>query len=346
MATLEDVAKLAQVSAMTVSRVINNSGKVLPETQKSVLDAINKLGYRPNMIARGLATSKTNSIGVIIPNLENPLYAVIASAIYRQAAESGLDIILGGGTTHEQLMNSADLLLCKQVDGLIILPPVYMAMEMNTAFYEHLKRLSDSLEGRVPMAVVVVGDYPIADGAIKISIDYYGGAKRAVKHLYELGHRRIGMVAHEVNRGIWSERYRGFVDAMAELNCAVDSEDVLYCSESVQSAFNTALQFKKGSRMPTAFYCANDTIAIGVLNALVQNGISVPEDVSVIGHDNSVFADYCNPGLTTISIGASLAGKTCVEAIVKKMNDSGDKDGSGCYIIEPELVVRNSVRAL
>lgn len=349
MATLEDVAKLAQVSSMTVSRVINNTGHVSPATHQCVMEAIAQLGYRPNMIARGLATSKTNSIGVIIPNLENPIYSVIVSGIYQQAAKYGLDIILGGSTTYEQLMHSADLLLSKQVDGLIILPtpqdikiPVE---EDNVDFYENMKRLSDDMAGRLPM--VVIGHYPVSDIAVKVCVDYYGGAKRAVRYLYEQGHRRIGMVAHKVvNMGLWGERYRGFMDAMRELNCPIDSADILYCSESVQSAFEVALPLQKGSSMPTAFYCANDTIAIGVLNALVHNGFSVPQDVSVIGHDNSMFCELTNPALTTVSIESLQVGKTCVDAIVKKMNKPDREDGSGCYIVDPKLIIRESVRAI
>ena len=98
--------------------------------------------------------------------------------------------------------------------------------------------------------------------------------------------------------------------------------------------------------MPTAFYCANDTIAIGVLNALTHNGFSVPDDVSIIGHDNSVFCELSNPSLTTISIESSQVGKTCVDAIVEKMNRKDCKTGTGCYVIEPELIIRNSVKAL
>ncbi len=349
MATLEDVAKLAEVSAMTVSRVINHSGNVSPATYQSVMAAINKLGYRPNMIARGLATSKTNSIGVIIPNLENPIYAVIVSGIYQQAAQYGLDIILGGSTTFEQLLRSADLLLGKQVDGLIILPTApdfkLPLEEDGVVFYEHLKQLSDDLAGRLPM--VVIGNYPVSDSAAKVCIDYYAGAKQAVHYLYEQGHRRIGMVAHEVkNFGIWGERYRGYTDAMRELGCPVDERDILFCSESVGSAFEAALTLKERRSLPTALYCANDTIAIGVMNALAHSGFSVPGDVSVIGHDNSVFCELSNPSLTTVSIESSRIGEVCVDAIVEKLKNKEPGFEMGCHVIQPRLVIRSSVRAL
>ena len=122
MATLDDVARLSQVSAMTVSRVINNKGSVSEATQQRVMDAINQLNYRPNLVARGLATCRTNSIGVVVSRLENPNYAVMVAGINRKAAEYGYDILLGNGEGTAGVIQSINTLLNKQVDGLIILP--------------------------------------------------------------------------------------------------------------------------------------------------------------------------------------------------------------------------------
>lgn len=348
MATLNDVARLSQVSAMTVSRVINNKGSVSEATQQRVMDAINQLNYRPNLVARGLATCRTNSIGVVVSRLENPNYAVMVAGINRKAAEYGYDILLGNGEDPAGLIQSVNTLLNKQVDGLIILPEETRDTEESDSrkkrsslnFYGQLQQLIT--EGGARLPVVLVGDSQVEGIAGRVGVNYYEGARMAVRCLYEKGHRRIGIVAHEAGQvGIWGERQRGFFDEMRELGCPVRDEDVISCPEAMEAAMQVGLRFFAGEDLPTALYCSNDEIALGFLNAAAQRGVRVPEQVSLIGHDGSLYSEVCYPRLTTVSISPLQIGAASMEIIAECLNDPSDKVRE--RTIKQELIDGNSV---
>ena len=351
MATLDDVARLSQVSAMTVSRVINNKGAVSEATQQRVMAAIRQLNYRPNLVARGLATCRTNSIGVVVSRLENPNYAVMVAGINRKAAEYGYDILLGNGEDPAGLIHSVNTLLNKQVDGLIILPEETRNTEESGSqskrsslnFYGELEQLIAA--GNVQLPVVLVGDFQMEGIAGRVGVDYYEGARMAVKCLYEKGHRRIGIAAHEAGLvGIWGERQRGFFDAMQELGCPVLDKDVIYCPEAMGAAMQVGIRFFAGDDLPTALYCSNDEIALGFLNAAAQCGVRVPEQISLIGHDGSLYSQVSYPRLTTVSISPLQIGAASMEMIAECLNESNEPaEQPRERIIKQELIDGNSV---
>ena len=349
MVTLEDVAALSGVSAMTVSRVINNSQKVSAKTAAKVEAVIRELNYRPNLVARGLATNRTCTIGVLISCLENPLYSRMVSGVVQRAFDYGLDVILGSGYSTESLMKSVNTLLGKQIDGLIVLP-----IEMRTqsteedianmaGFYEELEQvLTKELENRLP--VISTEDYQTVGISGRVRVDYRGGAKMAVEYLCDNGHRKIGMICHDLkDKGIWNERYQGFQEAMEENGCFVEEKYNCNTQNSIQGGFEAGMELFSRSELPTAIYCSNDIIASGVLKAAITCRLRVPEDISIVGHDGSLYSENTYPRLTTVSICSYKVGEACMEQLYASLNG---KPIEKIRVIPSELVIGESVRKL
>ncbi|MDD6200352.1 MAG: LacI family DNA-binding transcriptional regulator [Firmicutes bacterium] len=349
MATLDDVAALSRVSAMTVSRVVNNKPGVSAKTIAKVEAAIQALNYRPNLVARSLVTNRVDSVGVLFSRLENPQYSVMVSGIVQTAARCGLDVVLGNGHDMDSLLKSVNTLISKQIDGLIVLPVEVSAEDGKTSaedtlrFYAELERiLSEMPTGSLP--TVLLEDSEIRGISGRVRVDYRGGAKMAVNYLVENGHRKIGMVRHTVkDAGIWRERYLGFLEAMEENHCPIVEEYIASSSHSVSSGFEAGLGLLSRQDRPTAVYCANDEIAVGVRNAAAACGLRVPEDISIIGHDGSLYSETTYPRLTTVSIRSFDMGKACMEQLYGALNG---KKMEPVRTIEPVLIPGGSVRKL
>lgn len=334
---------------MTVSRVVNNKPGVSPKTVAKVEAAIRQLNYRPNLVARSLATSRANSIGVLFSRLENPLYSVMVSGIVKAAAEYGLDVVLGNGHSVSSLIKSANILVSKQIDGLIVLP-----VEVNTDGVEasvtetihFYSQLEDMLTGMspTPLPTILLENRQILGVSGLVRVDYRSGAEMAVRHLAANGHRKIGMVSHkERNAGIWSERYQGFLSAMDACGCTVDESFIVDCNLSISSSFEAASRLLSRPDRPTALYCANDELAVGTLNAAIALGLRVPEDISIIGHDGSLYSETTFPRLTTVSIQPFEIGVMCMEQLYLALNK---KSITPIRTVEPVLIEGNSVKNL
>ncbi len=348
MTTLEDVAALSQVSAMTVSRVVNNKPGVSPKTIAKVEAAIRQLGYRPNLVARSLVTNRINSIGVLLSGLENPLYAVMVSGIVQTAASYGLDVVLGSGRDMASLLKSVNTLLSKQIDGLIVLPVEIneevgeKTVEDSRRFYGELEKILGCLPAdEMPTLLLENSDIKWISGRIRV--DYRRGAEMAVEHLVEMGHREIGIFTHTIFDGIWKDRYEGFVDGMRKHGCSLREEYIVRCSDSAASAFEVGRALLSRENRPTAVYCSNDEIAVGVRNAAMACGLRVPEDLSIIGHDGSLYSQITYPRLTTVSIGSFEIGQVCMEQLYRAL--SGVKI-EPVRTVDPVLLPGESVRKL
>lgn len=347
MATLEDVAALSGVSAMTVSRVVNNKPGVSTKTIAKVEAAIRQLNYRPNLVARSLVTNRANSIGVLFSRLENPLYSVMVSGIVQTAAEYGLDVVLGNGHDVNSLIKSANILISKKIDGLIVLPVevnlhgVEGDPDANRHFYSELEDILSSM-APTTLPTVLLENCQIQGVSGIVLVDYRGGAEMAVNHLLENGHQKIGMVCHEkCDAGIWQERFQGFLNAMNANNCTINNNYIVYCSLSIGSSFEAVSRLLTKPDRPTALYCANDELAVGALNAAVACGLRVPDDISIIGHDGSLYSETTFPRLTTISIRPFEIGAVCMEQLYLALDKKG---ADPIRIVAPVLIQGNSVK--
>ena len=352
MATLNDVAREAGVSPITVSRVINNSPSVRPETREKVMVAVKKLHYQPNLLARSLSADRMDSIGVIVTRVENPMYSLMTSGIYSEAAEYGFDVILSCSHDLESTIKSVTTLLNKRVSGIILLPVEFRVEKPGAGDagssndLKMMKEFSEQFGGI--MNQYAPANFPVVTfgGQIKEGVsgrvieNYGGGAVMAVDYLAKRGHKNIGFISHiDKTEGIWGDRYRGFLQGMEKNGLNVVKNWIVYSDENVDSAKAAMDRILAQEQRPTAVYCANDIIAVGALNAMADSGMSVPGDISVIGHDGSSFGEMVRPSLTTVAIYPVEMGRRAVRLLLSVMRGESGAD----LILTPQVIERKSV---
>lgn len=327
-ATVADVARLAGVSAMTVSRVINRPDRVAVGTRERVLAAMSSLDYRPNLMARGLASGRSQSIGVL--TVDTTLYGPRAAlrGIEVAARDLGYSVTISHLTDPDQtaVAQGANLLRSRSCDGVILLQPLISGV------------VHDADESDLPPMVAIhagmPGNYPV------VSVDQALGARLATEHLLGLGHRTVWHVA---GPSLWFEgveRVRGWEQALTEAGTEVPP--VVHGDWSAASGYQAALSLLPDPAV-TAIFAANDSMALGVLRAMHELGLRCPEDVSLIGFDDFPEAAYFSPGLTTVRQDFDEIGKRSVELLVQLIETGSSPTPH--LVLAPELVLRQSTAA-
>ena len=325
--TIQDVAKAAGVSVATVSRVINKSSSVTQSTREAVLDAIKKLDYRPNLLGRNLRRTETRLILTLLPTIANPFYSRIVKGVEDIAHKNGYNVMLCNTNSDiERERIYLELLKNRLADGVI-----FMAPEMDG---EELTAI-----GR-DFPVVQCCEYKEGAQVPLVSIDNLSAAKKAVRHLISLGHKRIGMISCRNSFLSTTRREQGFMMALEEAGLVPDQRLVVYGDYSFKSGHRAAFNLLTMEERPTAIFAISDIMAIGVLRAAKDKGLRVPEDLAVIGFDNISFASMCDPMLTTVSQPKYDLGCTAMELLLRKMHD-GLKEPVD-IVLENELVIRES----
>lgn len=329
MVTISDVAKLANVSTATVSRVLSNSGNVKKETTEKVLEAIQKLNYQPNVLARQLRKLETKTILVVVPDITNTFFSKILRGIERVAIENDYEVLLGDtGNDVERERGYLDILRQKKADGMILL----------TARLE--SHLLEEMAGEFP--VVLACEYLEGSTIPTVSIDNISSARKATEYLINLGHRRIGFISGPLNVILSRDRLKGFRQAMAQHNIPIESFLVQEGDFSFESGYNMMMKFLALDQPPTAVFAANDEMAIGAIKAIKSKGLHVPDDISVVGFDDIKFASIYEPALTTISQPMFEIGKKAMELLIKLINK--DQLEKNQYILEDQLVIRETCK--
>lgn len=327
MVTIQDVAKEAEVSVATVSRVLNNSPSVNPETRERVQQIIERLNYRPNLLGRNLRRSETKMILVLLPSISNPFYSKIVRGIEDIAHLNGYNILLcntNGDSQRERVY--IDLLRNRLADGIIV-----MASDLDK------DELSD-IGKQFP--VVQCCEYKEGARVSHISIDNVNAAYNMMQHLISLGHRRIGMVGCN-NKNVSSiQREEGYKKALQDYNIEYDSNLIKYGDYSFKSGQVAAKAFLNMKDRPTAVFAISDMMAIGVLKELKNNGIKVPDDIAVAGFDNINIASMYDPALTTISQHQYDLGCTSMELLLKQVR--GEQEEPQDLFLDYELIIRES----
>lgn len=327
MVRIVDVAKLANVSTATVSRVISNSGTVKKDTAEKVLKAIEQLNYQPNVLARQLRKLETKTILVIVPDITNTFFSKILKGIDSIAINHGYQVLLGNtGNSGERETGYFDLLQQKQADGLILLTAQVDEQFVNDIAEDY--------------PVVLACEYMEGSHIPTVSIDNISSARKATQHLINLGHKRIGFISGPLNVVVSRDRLKGYQQALAQ-NCL--SEDSLLIQEgdfSFESGFNLMLKYMAFNQPPTAIFAANDEMAIGAIKAVKSKGYNVPDDFAIVGFDDIQFASIFEPALTTIAQPQFEIGKKAMELLIKLMNKEDIKKTQ--IMLDDELMIRDS----
>jgi LacI family transcriptional regulator len=326
--TMADVAREAGVSLMTVSRVVNHKGDVSPDTQRRVLAIIDRLGYRPSGIARGLATRQTRTLGLVIPDVANAFFASVARGAESQAYSQDYNVFLCN--TNEDPQREVDALQSldeKRVDGVVLCSSRLGEDELGR------------LLGRHP-AVVLVNRLFDGGGVGMVVIDDECGGRLATQHLLGTGHRGIGLLAGPTTSYSGRQRAKGYHAALAEAGVSEGAGWVQHCAPTVDGGQGAARRLLTTQPELTALVCYNDLVAVGALQTCAELGRRVPADVALVGYDDIPLAELVAPPLTTCRVPGDELGQRAVQLLLGQIG--GTSEGGGRVVLRPELIVRAS----
>lgn len=326
--THKDVAERAGVSVATVSYVLNNGPRpVAPETRLKVEEAIAELGYYPNELARSLRLQQSSTIGLILPNVMNPVFAEIAHQLESICTQEGFLVLLcNSDRQHDREERFIQMLRAKQVDGVVITP-----------HSEPLLLIKPLIQARIPV-VVLEHDLP---GVHCIAMDEMQGGRMATLHLIGLGHRRIALIKRTPNSALSTQRSVGYQQALAAAGIPYEPRLVLECAAGQTAGAQAMQQLLTLPDPPTAVLTHNDVLAMGALHAIHSAGLAIPDDISVVGYDDITSAAYFSPPLTTVRSPKAEMGVLAGRMILQLVRRTAEQPPQ-TRILPVELIVRAS----
>lgn len=330
--TLKDIARLAGVSVSTVSRVLNNKAteyRISADTEEEILQAAQKLKYRPNQIARGLRLKKSNTLGVLAPDVSNPFFAYIIKRVQNIAHSLGYSIVVCNTDENlDQEIEHVNVLYRNRVDGLIAMP---VGQD-----YRHFQEWVD--KGR---PVVLLDRCFEGIETNKVLVDNYSGARDAVEHLIGFGHERIAFIQGLPGTYTNTERLRGYRAALAAHDILIDEELIVGGDFREENGYLEAKLLLMMGHAPTAIFATSDLITLGALKAIYEEGLSIPEDISLVMFDDFDFAPYLKCPVTAVRQPKELMGEMAVKLLVDELK--GESKGGKRVVLKTTLVVRDSV---
>lgn len=309
MATISDVAKYANVSKMTVSRVLNNNGYVKEQTRQAVMEAVRALNYRPNLLAKSLVTGRTNTIAYVLPDICDPYFGNVCKGTTDVCLELGYNFIITNAASAESLEHFINMVIDRKVDGVI---------------FHHLSITAQQVQLLRDNGIssVLIDNETLLDNAIDITNDNYRGACMATEHLIQQGYRHIACVRGDLPREqfspqdlnfaesfqerIWADRTRGFLDTMGHYGLKPFSIYHGRGSAAMDKAFLCGQQIMQQilelppDQRPDAIYCQSDMIALGLLGEMLEQGVRCPDEIALCGHDGLDTCRYLYPRITTV----------------------------------------------
>ncbi|WP_088068683.1 catabolite control protein A [Gottfriedia luciferensis] len=329
--TIYDVAREANVSMATVSRVVNGNPNVKPTTRKKVNEAISRLGYRPNAVARGLASKKTTTVGVIIPDISNTFYAELARGIEDIATMYKYNIILSNSDENvEKEITLINNMLAKQVDGILFIGGTIKDIHIEE--YE-----------KAGVPIVLATTFDESKKIPSVNIDYAQAAFDAVDYLIKKGHQQVAFVNGPTeNNIIGSSKLEGYKRALQENGIEFDENLVTYGDNSYESGSEAFESFHERNIVPSAIFVASDEMAIGVIHSAQDHGILVPNDLEVFGFDNTRLALMVRPKLTSVAQPMYDIGAVAMRLLTKYMNKETVEDAT--VILPHHLQFRQSTK--
>lgn len=325
---IRDVAAAARVSVATVSRVLNPELEypIKEETRARVLDAIDRLGYRPNDLARALLQRSTRAIGLVIPDISNPYYPDLVRGCEDVASARGYRVVLcNTDRSAEKTGQYLNTLVSQRVDGVIV------------AGGGDASAWSPEVLDRYRMRVVVVGRHDVAYPSVQV--DNVAAARAATDHLIGLGHRHVAFIAGPLGSNTVKDRLDGYRAALRDRGLSAPGALVREGTFAESSGYDAVAPLLAAHPRPTALIAANDRMAFGALAALTDHGLRVPDDMSLVGFDDTTLAAYTRPALTSVAIPTYEIGSTAMTSLLTWRDDDTRPPDAH---IDSHLVVRDS----
>jgi len=330
---IKDVAKKAGVSVTTVSRVLNGEKYVKDDLKARVKQAIDELGYAPSHIARSLVRKKTNLIGVIVPDLTSSFYSTILSSIEETAS-----------------INDYNLLVCniiEDTDKELKYLNVFKEMRVDGIIIMH-EKLSDEIRSfinKLDIPVIFSSVRPIDQKFVSVIIDDYEAAYDATRYLIELGHERIAFIGGDM-RDVTSgqNRYVGYRNALTDQRVKIVYDYIRFGDYKTQSGYHLMKELLACEPRPTSVFAVSDDMAVGAINCIHDQGLKVPDDISVIGFDGSQLTELVRPRLSSMEQPIQEMGKITVNTLIELISEQADAPRED-LILKHKLIVRDSCRA-
>lgn len=331
MATIREVSKYANVSVATVSRVVNGNKWVSDATREKVMQAMKELGYQPNSFAKALATNRSDTFGMVVSDLGGPFFGDMMRAAEDEVRKRGKHLIITSG--HDSLDSECDaieFLMQRRVDALLL--------HVDSLTDEALIKLVDDTE--IPIILINRRVPELAEQCISLDNDM--GGYLATQHLIELGHQQIACITGPLFKADARARLAGYRRAIEQAGLRYDERLVIE-SDYQESGGQTSVERLRRRNVPfSALVAQNDHMAIGAMNTLKSQGLSIPNDVSIVGYDNMVMSPYTEPALTTVNIPVAEFGKQAANLAFAKLDN---KEADITQQFQPELIVRASTTA-
>jgi len=325
-ATIYDVAKAAGVSIATVSKVINNTGNMRDTTRQKVKETMEKLNYQPSLMASALTGKGTETLGLLVPDISNPFFSEIAKTIEDRAHESGMSVIIcSTDENNEKEKKYVELLQRKQVDGMIV-----------ASSFHNIEILKGVVDRKIPLVMLTQDDAGL--GVTSISVDDFKGGYEATLHLLSEGHRDIVIIAEYAKSS--KHRIYGYLEAHKEQGIKTSEENIIRTVASIENGRECLRKIVEKGKVPTGIFACNDLIAVGVIQEAKEMELNIPEDLSIVGFDNTILATTTVPGLTTIAQPITEMGKRVVDVIISEIKDKNQTKEH--VLFRPQLIIRGT----
>lgn len=328
--TIKDIAKRLGISPSTVSRALKDHPDISAKTKKLVNDLAKTLDYKPNAIALSLRSSKSNIIGLVIPEIVHHFFSSVISGIEEVANDAGYHVmIVQSNESYEKELQGAQALLSSRVDGILA------SISKTTRAYEHLTNLR---QNGIP---VVLFDRTIEElGMDSVLVDDYGGAYQATEHLIKIGRKRIAHLGASQHLLIGKKRLQGYLDAHKEFGLTVDERVILKCDTHAEALESTKILLNMEER-PDGIFAVNDSTAVGALITVKRAGLKIPDDIAIVGFGDGPIATITDPTLTTVEQPGFRMGKKASQLLLDRIanDDSGE---AITEVLDTRLVVRQS----
>lgn len=334
-ATIRDIAIKLNISISTVSRALRGVSDVNPVTKKAVIELANRLNYEPNRVAQSLRIKRTNTLGVIVPEIALHFFSSAISGMQEEASRHGYSIMICQSLeSYETEKQNIHMLASNRVDGLLI------SISSETDDYRHIQQLIDK---DIP---IVLFDRIIDTLLVsKVVVDDHDGAFKAVDHLIQNGCRKIAYIGGPSGLYISNQRKKGYLDALNKHQINIDEELIIHCHELKDepgSRVKSLLEFPSAKR-PDALFCFNDPIAVTAMQVIKEKNIKVPDEISIIGFTNEPVSAFIEPSLTTVSQPSHAMGEKAIQLFIEQRQDP-ENFKPITAVMKTELIIRNSTR--